>query len=67
LSLGNGKYEGFMESLQGMMVIVGPIILAIAIAWALLHNRTSRRDEARTEQATRERYDQQSREDDRRG
>lgn len=52
-----------LSSMQGLMVVVGPILLAIAIIWAILHNRGSRRDIARTEAATRERYDQQDRED----
>jgi hypothetical protein len=52
-----------LSSLQGLMVVVGPILLAIAIAWAILHNRGSRRDIAHTEAATRERYEQQDRED----
>lgn len=52
-----------LSSLQGLMVVVGPILLAITIAWAILHNRGSRRDIGRTEAATRERYEQQDRED----
>ena len=52
-----------LSSLQRLMVVVGPILLAIAIAWAILHNRGSRRDIAHTEAATRERYEQQDRED----
>jgi hypothetical protein len=53
-----------LSSLQGVMVVVGPILLALALAWAMLHNRGSRREIARTEEATRERYDQQDREDE---
>ena len=53
----------FSSPLQGIMVIVGPILLAAAIAWAMLRNRGSRQDIERTEVATRERYDQQDRED----
>jgi hypothetical protein len=52
-----------LSNIQGVMVIVGPILLAIAIAWAMLHNRGSRKDIAHTEAATREMYDQQDRED----
>lgn len=52
-----------LSSMQGLMVVVGPILLIAAIAWAMLRNRASRGDVARTEQATRERYDQQDRED----
>ncbi|TGX53632.1 hypothetical protein E5A73_12480 [Sphingomonas gei] len=53
----------FSSPLQGILVIVGPILLALAIAWAMLRNRSSREDIARTENATRELYDQQDRED----
>jgi hypothetical protein len=52
-----------LSTMQGLMVIVGPILLALAIAWAIFHNRGSRREVARTEEATRMRYDQQDRED----
>ncbi len=53
----------FSSPLQGIMVIAGPILLALVIAWAIFHNRGTRRDLERTEEATRERYDQQDRED----
>ncbi|MBO9622201.1 MAG: hypothetical protein J7500_05765 [Sphingomonas sp.] len=52
-----------LSSIQGLMVVVGPILLAIAIAWAIFANRGSRRDIEHTEAATRERYEQQDRED----
>lgn len=52
-----------LSSMQGLIVVVAPILLVIAIAWAALANRGSRRDIAHTEAATRERYDQQDRED----
>ena len=39
-----------------ILVVVGPIILAAAIAWAMLHNRQSKRGLDRTEQATRDLY-----------
>lgn len=52
------------SSLQGVLVIVGPIVLAIAIAWAMFHNHGSRREVERTEAATRELYEQQDREDE---
>jgi hypothetical protein len=51
------------SSIQGLMVVIGPILLALAIAWAIFNNRGSRREIERTEAATRERYDQQDRED----
>lgn len=49
--------------MQGLMVVVGPILLAVALAWAILHNRGTKREIERTEQATRELYDEQDRED----
>ena len=49
--------------LQSVMVIVGPILLALAIAWAMLRNRATRGDVKHTEEATRTRYDQQDKED----
>lgn len=54
-----------LSSLQGLMVIVGPILLAIAIAWAIFRNRSSAspKEIARTEEATRRLYDEQDRED----
>ena len=39
-----------------LAVLVGIIVLGGAIAWAMLHNRQSRRDYERTEAATRELY-----------
>ena len=54
-----------LSSMQGLFVVVGPIILAVVIAWAMFANRkkSSPRDIARTEAATRENYDAQDRED----
>jgi hypothetical protein len=52
-----------LSSIQGLIVVVGPILLAIAIAWAMFHNRGTRQEIERTEEATRMRYDQQNRED----
>ncbi len=49
-----------------ILVIVAPIVLAIVLAWALLHNRSSRREEQHTEEATRRMYDEQGAEDERR-
>jgi len=41
----------------GLITIVAPILLAVAILWAILRNRkTNRRDFERTEQATRDLY-----------
>lgn len=50
-------------TLWGLMTIVGPILLGLALLWALLHNRRSREEKARTERATRELYEQSDRED----
>lgn len=52
-----------LSSLQGIIVIVGPILLAIAIAWAMFHNRGTPREVQATEDATRRMYDEQDRED----
>ncbi|MFL9840371.1 hypothetical protein ABS767_05295 [Sphingomonas sp. ST-64] len=50
----------------GLMVIIGPIILGAILLWAVLHNRVSRREEQRTEEATRRMYDAQNEDDTRR-
>ena len=47
------------ETLQSIMVIVGPILLAAAIIWAMMHNRGSKREVQATEDATRRMYDAQ--------
>ena len=52
-----------MESLYGVMNIVGPIILLAALAWAILRNRRTPAEEARTEEATRRNYDRQNAQD----
>ena len=39
-----------------ILVVVGPLILAIAIAWAMMHNRRTKGQERRTEKATHELY-----------
>lgn len=52
-----------MADFYGLMVIVGPIILAAVLLWAVLNNRRSRRDEQRTEAATRDMYAAQERSD----
>lgn len=49
-------------SLWGLMTVVGPILLLGVIMWAMLRNRTrSRADKERTEQATRELYEESDR------
>ncbi|MBL0768744.1 hypothetical protein K5P26_13445 [Sphingopyxis sp. XHP0097] len=45
----------------GILTIVGPILLAAAIAWAMLHNRRSRAEKELTEEATRIRREQEHR------
>ena len=52
-----------LGSLWGVLTVVGPILLAAIIIWAILNNRRSPSDEAHTEAATRRMYDEQDRED----
>ncbi|GGO92598.1 hypothetical protein [Stakelama pacifica] len=52
-----------LGSLWGVMTILGPILLAAVIIWAILHNRTSREQDAHTEAATQRMYDEQERDD----
>jgi hypothetical protein len=47
----------------GLMTVIGPILLGLALLWAVLHNRRSPREKAETERATRELYERQDRED----
>lgn len=42
-----------------LLVVIGPLVLIGAIAWAALHNRQSRRGIQRTEQATHDLYQEQ--------
>lgn len=46
-------------TLQGLIVILGPIVLIAAIAWAMYNNKRSRRQVAQTEEATARLYDEQ--------
>lgn len=46
-----------LSSMQGLMVIVGPIVLAVALLWAIVRNKTSKRQLDETEEATRRNYD----------
>ena len=43
-----------------IIVILGPIILAAVLLWALLRNRASRRERDRSEGATRDLYRQEN-------
>ena len=49
--------------LWGIMTIVGPILLAAVLLWAIMHNRTSKAQKDRTEEATRRVREEQNRED----
>lgn len=51
-----------MEALWGVMTIVGPILLGLALIYAILANRRrSAADRRRTEEATRELYREEDR------
>lgn len=54
-------------SLYAMLNIVGPLLLGAVLLWAILRNRTSRRERERTEEATREMYRAQNAQDRERG
>ena len=47
----------------GLITIIGPVLLVVAIVWAMLNNKRSARAEAKTEEATRRMYDAQDRDD----
>lgn len=55
--------EVFGGGIWGILVVVGPLLLIAAIAWAALHNRQSKSGEARTEAATHDLYQEQDRAD----
>ena len=57
------EHSSLGDSLWAIVVIGGFVVLGILIAFAKLRNRTTPREEARTEAATRELYREQSRED----
>lgn len=52
-----------IEGLYGLMTIVGPVLLLAVLAWAMLNNRTSRRQKQETEEATRRLYKEQGKAD----
>lgn len=54
----------FGDSLWAFMVVGGFIILGAAIAFAMFRNKVTSEQDRRTEQATRDLYKEQSREDD---
>ena len=51
------------SSLWGLLTVMGPILLAAVILWAVLNNRLSRKAERKTEAATKNLYEQIDRED----
>jgi hypothetical protein len=46
------------SGIWGIVTIVGPILLAGAIIWAMLNNRGTKREVERTEEATKRLYDE---------
>ena len=44
-----------------LLTIVGPLLLLVVIAWAVLRNRKSKGNEAESEAATRRVYEQEDR------
>lgn len=61
------EHQATGDSMWAFVVIGGFIILALAIAYAKFRNKTTPAEDARTEQATREMYKEQSRDDALRG
>lgn len=51
------------SGLWSLLTILGPILLAVVLIWAMLHNRRSKRANDRTEVATSANYDEQDRVD----
>jgi len=47
------------EGIWTLVTIVGPILLGVVLIWAIIHNRTSKADLKRTEEATRRNYERQ--------
>lgn len=54
------------SALQAIMMIGGPAVLGLVILWAIFHNKGSKAEIDRTEEATHELYKQIDREDKRR-
>ena len=58
--MGEAMQGGFWQgSMYGLVVIAGFIILGAAIAYAMIRNRRTPREEQRTEEATRRLYEEQ--------
>jgi hypothetical protein len=51
----------FGSGIWGILVIVGPIVLAVAIIWAMRHNRQSKQGLQQTERATHDLYQREDR------
>ena len=51
------------SSLWGLLTVVGPILLAAVVLWAVLNNRRSRGEKRQTEEATRNLYKEVDRKD----
>ncbi|WP_432769977.1 MAG: hypothetical protein HEQ22_04310 [Sphingopyxis sp.] len=45
-----------------LITVIGPILFALVLGWAMLHNRRSRAEIRRTEEATRLRREEEDRE-----
>jgi flagellar biosynthesis/type III secretory pathway M-ring protein FliF/YscJ len=52
-----------MENLWGFVIVGGPIILGVVLLWAITHNRMSRAEWRRSEEATKRMHEEQNRED----
>lgn len=57
------EHQATGDSMWAFVVIGGFIILGLALAYAKFRNKTTPAQDARTEQATRDMYKEQSRED----
>lgn len=51
--------------LWAIATVVGPILLGAILLWAIFHNRTTKAQERRTEEATKKLYDEQNEADTR--
>ena len=52
-----------LSSQWGLLTIIGPVILIVALIWAIRRNKGTPREIAHTEEATRRNYDRQNAED----
>ncbi|MGE3745499.1 MAG: hypothetical protein AB7G25_07300 [Sphingomonadaceae bacterium] len=58
--------SAWAASFWGVAIVIGPIVLALVLLWVTLHNRQTRRERERSEDATRKLYEQSDRESKRR-